>query len=198
MKAKDPPSLKAWRRFSRLLERPGVIQGKLIRLWSVERHDLLKNYQWANDRELIRLAGMNPLPKSVWEVERWYETSTTSPSTQIFAIKSLDGEYLGNIELADMEVRVGRAEVGVLVGERSFWGKGIGSDAVYTLCKFAFEELRMHRLEARVLEHNERARRIFEKVGFKSEGIERESHYAEGKWWNVTLLGLLERELDEP
>ncbi len=175
-----------------------MIQGKLVRLWAVERHDLLKNYQWANDRELIRLAGMNPLPKSVWEIERWYENSTTSPNTQIFAIKSLDGEYLGNCELSDMEVRVGRAEVGIIIGEKVSWGAGIGSDAVHTLCKFAFQELRLHRLEARVLEHNERARRIFTKVGFKVEGTERSSHYAEGKWWDITMLGLLENELDEP
>lgn len=175
-----------------------MIQGKLVRLWAVERHDLLKNYQWANDRELIRLAGMNPLPKSIWEIERWYENSTTSPNTTVFAIKSLDGEYLGNIELSDMEVRVGRAEVGIIIGEQSSWGRGIGTDAVHTLCKFAFEELRLHRLEARVLDHNERAQRIFTKVGFKAEGVERQSHYSEGKWWDVKLLGLLSHELDEP
>ncbi|MEW6280937.1 MAG: hypothetical protein AB1758_20145, partial [Candidatus Eremiobacterota bacterium] len=76
-----------------------MLEGKLIRLWALERHDLLKNYQWANDRELIRLAGMNPLPKSVWEVERWYESASTSATTQVFAIKTPEGDYLGNIDL---------------------------------------------------------------------------------------------------
>ncbi|MEW6284212.1 MAG: GNAT family protein, partial [Candidatus Eremiobacterota bacterium] len=67
--------------------------------------------------------------------------------------------------------------------------------AVQTLCRFAFEELRLHRLVARVLEHNDRARHLFEKVGFRQEGLERESHFAGGRYWNVTVLSLLDREM---
>lgn len=171
-----------------------MIEGSRIRLWPLERHDLLKNYQWANDRELIRLAGMNPLPKSVWEIERWYEGVATNPEVKMYSIKTPEGEYLGNIELRDLDLRSGRAEVGILIGERAWWGKGIGTDAIRALCRFAFLDLRMHRLYARVLEINPRARRAFEKCGFQEEGRERQCHFYDGRFWDAHLLGLLATE----
>lgn len=171
-----------------------MIEGSRIRLWPLERHDLLKNYQWANDRELIRLAGMNPLPKSVWEIERWYEGVATNPEVKMYSIKTPEGEYLGNIELRDLDLRSGRAEVGILIGERNWWGQGVGTDAIRALCRFAFRDLRMHRLYARVLEINPRARRAFEKCGFQEEGRERQCHFHDGKFWDAYLLGLLSHE----
>lgn len=171
-----------------------MIEGDRIRLWPLERHDLLKNYQWANDRELIRLAGMNPLPKSVFEIERWFEGVAANPEVRMFSIKTPEGEYLGNIELRDLDLRCGRAEVGILLGERGWWGRGCGTDAIRALCVFAFRELRMHRLYARVLTTNPRALRAFEKCGFRPEGVEREAHYQDGRFLDVHLLGLLEPE----
>lgn len=174
-----------------------MIEGTRVRLWPLERHDLLKNYQWANDRELIRLAGIHPLPKSVWEIERWYEGVAANPEVRMFSIKTPEGDYLGNIELRDLDLRSGRAEVGILIGERSSWGRGFGTDAVAALCRFAFTELRLHRLYAHVLETNPRARRTFEKCGFREEGVEREAHFSEGRFLSVHLLGLLDREWEE-
>ncbi len=171
-----------------------MIEGRLVRLWPVERHDLLKNYQWANDRELARFAGMNPLPKSVYEIERWFEGVVTNPEIRMFAIKTPEGEYLGNIELRDLDLRCGRAEVGVLIGERAWWGRGLGTDAIQALCHFAFQDLRLHRLYARILESNPRALSSFQKCGFVPEGLERDAHFQDGRFWNVHVLGLLAPE----
>ncbi len=170
----------------------------MVRLWPIEKHDLLKNYQWANDRELISLAGMNPLPKSALDVERWYESMQANPENLVFAIKTDAGDYLGNIELRDIEYRSGRGELGIILGERSCWGKGYGTDAVVTLCRFAFEELRFHRIYARVLENNERAQRLFSSCGFRKEGVARQDFYAGGCYWDVILFGLLKEEFKSP
>ena len=174
-----------------------MIAGKNVRLWPLERHDLIKNYQWANNRELVRLAGMQPLPKSAGEIERWYETTIGAADMRIFSIKTPDGDYLGNIELRDLDQRCGRAEIGIVIGEADYQNKGYGSDALMTLCRFAFRELRMHRLYARVLETNARAQRTFKKVGFKEEGVERQAHYSRGRHWDILMLGMLRGDLKE-
>lgn len=171
-----------------------MIQGDLIRLWPLERHDLLKNYQWANDRELARFAGMNPSPRSVLEIERWFEGVANNPEIRIFSIKTAEGDYLGNIELRELDLRCGCAEIGILLGERAWWGRGCGTEALRLLLAFAFQDLRLHRLSARVLESNPRALHCFEKCGFLREGIEREAHYQDGRFWDVHLLGLLASE----
>ncbi|MBI3929544.1 MAG: GNAT family N-acetyltransferase [Armatimonadetes bacterium] len=157
----------------------------------------MKNYQWGNDRELINLAGMNPLPKSALDIDRWYETVHTSQDVQVYAIKTPDGDYLGNIELRDIDPRCGRAEVGIIIGDRQSWTQGYGADALSALCRFAFRELRFHRLYARVLENNPRAQGLFRKCGFKQEGLARESHFSAGRHWDVILFGLLSDELPE-
>lgn len=174
-----------------------MIAGKNVRLWPLERHDLIQNYKWANNRELVRLAGMQPLPKSAGELERWYETTVGAADTRIFAIKTPDGEYLGNLELRDLDYRCGRAEVGILIGDGENQNKGYGSDALQALCRFSFRELRLHRLYARVLETNARAQRLFKKVGFKEEGVERQAHYARGRHWDILMFGLLRAEAKE-
>ena len=171
-----------------------MIEGHRIRLWPLERHDLLTNYQWANDRELARLAGMNPLPRSVAEIERWFEGTAADPEVRLFSIKTPEGDYLGNIELRDLDLRCGRAEVGIVIGEQAWWGKGCGTEAIRTLCRFAFEDLRLHRLYARVLASNPRALRSFSKCGFRSEGVERDAHFQDGAFWDVHVLGLLVHE----
>ena len=174
-----------------------MLQSKRLRLWAIERHDLLKNYHWANNLDIARLAGMQPYPKSAADVDQWWETHANTPSTKIFAIKTHDGDYLGNLELRDIELISGRAEVGIILGEAQAQGQGYGTEAVRLVCRFAFRELRLHRLFARVLEHNKRAQNTFRRCGFVQEGAERQAHFAGGRHWDVILYGLLRQEFKD-
>ncbi len=165
-----------------------------IRLWPLERADLVQNYQWANERELIELAGMIPKPKGAAELERWYETILAAQDIEIFSIKLTDGSYIGNIELRAIDHRSGRAEVGVVIGDRQFWGRGLGRQAIEAMVRYGFQELRLHRLYARILESNPRAKLVFERCGFVHEGTERQAHFSNGKHWNIEILGLIKSE----
>ena len=176
-------------------EAAGMIYGQRVRLWALERHDLMKNYQWANMRELIRLAGMTPYPKSVADLERWYDLSQSNGSEKIFTIKNHEGEYLGNIELRDIDWWSGKAELGIVIGEASAMQQGIGQEAIHLLCHFAYTQMRMERISARVLEFNHRAQKTFEACGFVREGTERSSHFSDGRHWDVYVYSRLK---DDP
>lgn len=168
-----------------------MIQGKRIRLWALERFDISQNYHWANDPELIHLTGMNPQPKGLTDIERWFESVLVSANQRMFTIKMLDGEYIGNVEISDIDWRVGRGEIGLLIGDKRYWDKGVGREAITLMARFGFEELRLHRIEARVLTHNTRAQRVFERCGFQREGVLRGSHYLEGRYHDVVMFSLL-------
>lgn len=168
-----------------------------LHLWSLERHDLLKNYHWANQRGLIRLTGMQPFPKTAGELERWYDSLAGRPDMKIFAIKTKEGEYLGNIELRDLDHLWGRAEVGIFLAEPESRGHGYGREAISKIAEFAFQDLRLHRLYARILEHNEPARKAFEACGFLLEGRERQAYYDQGRYSDVLLFGFLAPEWKE-
>ncbi len=168
-----------------------MIMGDEVRLWALERHDLIQNYQWANDPELIRLAGLDPTPKAAQAIEGWFDSIVRNQRIQIFAIKTADGDYLGNIELTSIDRQCGKAEVGLMLGNREAWGKGYASRALQAMLGYAYGELRLHRLYARVLEFNQRAWELFERNGFQLEGTERQSHFTDGSYHDVRLYGRL-------
>jgi RimJ/RimL family protein N-acetyltransferase len=162
-----------------------------LHLWSLERHDLMKNYHWANQRQLIRLTGMHPFPKTAGELERWFDGLAARVDTKIFAIKTKDGDYIGNIELRDIDHLLGRAEVGIFLAEPESRGHGYGREALAKLSEFAFQDLRLHRLYAKILEHNAPAQKAFTTCHFQLEGTERQAYYDQGRFWDVHLYGLL-------
>jgi len=175
-----------------------MIQGERIRLWCLEKFDVSKNYHWGNDPELIQLTGMNPLPKSMTDMERWYENVHTNPNLKLFTIKTFDGEYIGNIELNSIDWRGGGGELGIVIGERDYWHQGYGSEATHMMLGFAFGELRLHRIETRVLSHNQRAQHTFERCGFVKEGLLRQAHFAGNAHQDIVVYSMLSHEYQAP
>lgn len=174
-----------------------MISTPRLHLWSLDRHDLLKNYHWSNQRQLIRWTGMHPFPKSAGELERWFESLAGRQDIKIFAIKSKEDEYLGNIELREIDWLAGRAEMGIFLADPESRGQGFGREALMGLIEFAFGDLRLHRLYARILEHNLAAQKAFLSCDFQLEGRERQAHYDQGRHWDCLLYGLLAPEWKE-
>lgn len=76
-------------------------------------------------------------------------------------------------------------------------GKGYGTEAISWALKWAFETAGLHRVGIQVLGDNPRARRLYERVGFRLEGIWREMYWRDGRWWDDIQLGILDREWKE-
>lgn len=171
-----------------------MIPGKRINLWAIEKGDLLQNYLWGNDPEIVKLTGITPIPRTAWDIEKWYESLLGNPNVQTFAIKLNDGTYIGNVEISKIDWRCRSGELGIVIGDRKSRGKGYGKEAVLMVARYAFEELGLHRLYARVLSYNKDAQKFFESLGFKKEGTERESFLAWGRFWDVYVYSMLDEE----
>jgi RimJ/RimL family protein N-acetyltransferase len=72
------------------------------------------------------------------------------------------------------------AEFGIVIGDKNYWSRGYGTDAVTTLTGFGFGELNLQRIWLRVFDFNTRAIRCYEKSGFVLEGRLRRHHYHAG------------------
>lgn len=171
-----------------------MIKTERLSLWHIEPSDLIQNYQWANDMDLCRRAGSLPMPRSMNDLEGWYREACSDPETSIFSVKLHDSTHIGNIELRELDLRCGCSELGIMIGDRKFRGKGYGSEAVKALCGFAFSQLRLHRISVRVLEFNEPAFHMFKKCGFTHEGTQREAFWLDGRYWDIRFMSLLEKE----
>lgn len=81
-----------------------------------------------------------------------------------------------------------------MIGEKSYWNKGYGTEAVRLLAKHGFHTINLHRIYLRVLENNLRAIRAYEKAGFTHEGRQRQADYKNGMYIDLLVMSMLQSE----
>lgn len=168
-----------------------------VNLWKLEKADLGHHYRWANNDTLRRLVGGPPRPRNFQDLEAWHQTVQQDPKQEIYSVKSWDAQVLGWLQLFSLDPICGSVEVGVVVDEEH-WGRGIGHDALVAAVKYAFEDLRLHRVGAEILAVNLPSKRLFEGLGFRLEGTRREAFFTSGRYLDVECYGLLSREFVLP
>ncbi len=143
--------------------------GKKVRLRDKLPSDVKNDYAWHRDAELARLDATFPTPLTFEEYSAEYTHNLRLAKTrrrQMFAIETLTGEHIGNCAYYDIDEEARQAEIGIMIGNRSFWDKGYGEDALTTLVGYVFTNTNLKLLHLRTLESNTRARACFEKAGF--------------------------------
>jgi RimJ/RimL family protein N-acetyltransferase len=160
-----------------------------VSLRPFERRHLTRTLEWTNDPEFAKLMDR---PRSIEpdEHERWFAALAGRDDTTFFAIELEPGQqHVGNVWLAEIDRRHGKAELRVIIGERHRLGHGVGSQALDLAARHAFDALHLHRVYAYVLAINPRARRAFEKAGFVVEGVLRDDRRAGDEYTDVFVLG---------
>lgn len=166
-----------------------------MRLRAVEEEDLPRvNEMFWDPAVSENLAVVWPEPLA--GTRAWWH-GTRGGSTRAFAIETLAGELVGVCGLEGIDGRNRSAVLGIWIG-RPFWDRGYGTDATRTLCRFGFREMNLQRIGLLVYDTNPRARRAYEKVGFKEEGRRRRAQYVGGTYVDAIEMGLLAEDLIEP
>jgi RimJ/RimL family protein N-acetyltransferase len=174
---------------------PRPLEGKLVRLRALEALDEPLVYRWINDPEVAQWL-MARLPFSHQQIHDYIAQSSPSYEEARFGIESRsDGSLIGVCYLALTALPDRRARLGIEVGDRARWGRGYGTDAMVTLCRYGFAMMNLHRIELEVFRENERAIRVYERTGFRVEGTRREAAWKFGRYHDLVLMGLLEGEL---
>lgn len=105
----------------------------------------------------------------------------------------VDDRLVGRCVLFHDDLLSRSAEVGIgLVS--SHRGHGYGTDALRVLCEFAFERRNLRRLQLEVLATNLGAVASYRKVGFVEEGRRREAAWADGRYTDAVIMGVLRRD----
>jgi len=134
--------------------------------------DAARDYSWRVDPELAALDATAPINLTFDEYVNLYrdDLSYPSPWSLRLAIDTVDGRHIGNCMYYDIDRARRQAELGIVIGDRSCWGKGYGTDAVLTVLDHVFTKTDLERVYLHTLTHNKRAQRAFEKAGFKPVG----------------------------
>lgn len=164
-----------------------LVSGKKTVLRPIKVQDLLTIQRWDNDPEVIRLVGKKFIGPG--HTLQWFKEVEKRKARIAMAIVTMDGKLIGSIELEDISWRAKSAELRVCIGERNYWGKGYGSDAIEAFLRFVFNTLSIDYIYLRVYRSNLRAVRCYKKCGFKVEGLLRAGVRSANGHEDLVLMG---------
>lgn len=145
-----------------------VLSGKKTILREKHMSDARDDYRWQSDPELAKLDATEPLNMSfaVYLLDYSIELKSLRFKRFPLAIDTADGKHIGNITLYDIDEKRSEAQLGILIGERDYWEKGFGPDAIDTLVDYTFRNTSLARLYLKTLDWNTRAQKAFVKSAF--------------------------------
>jgi RimJ/RimL family protein N-acetyltransferase len=170
--------------------------GVKVKLRAYKREDVELAQQYLNDAETKRLLTPGvPYPYTLEEETKWFEKISANNDHYSFAIETLEeGKYIGGCGINSLDWKNSVAIVGIFIGDKNYWGKGYGTDAMKVLVKFIFEQMNMNKVKLFVYSFNERAVKSYEKSGFKKEGVLRQEMFRDGKYNDEYVMGMLKDE----
>ncbi len=158
--------------------------------------DTADMYEYACRPDVTKYLTWNPHPDREYTRE-YLQYLGNRYATGMFydwaIIYEADCKMVGTCGFTSFNCTADSAEVGYVLNP-SYWGKGIVTEALERVLRFGFEELKLHRIEARFMEGNDRSLRVMEKVGMRFEGILRESMLIKGSYVNVGVCSILDSE----
>ncbi|KOF56008.1 GNAT family N-acetyltransferase [Clostridium guangxiense] len=174
--------------------------GEKVCLRAYKEEDIKVAAELVNDEELKRfLTPRIPFPISPWEEEDWIKSQKGNQSGQFnFAIEDMKTKkYIGGCGIQDVNWLARTATVGIMIGDKDYWGKGYGTDAMKILIKFIFENMNINKIKLSTFSFNERAKKCYEKCGFKVEGILKDEIFKDGKYYDEVLMAVFREEFQE-
>ncbi|MCX7569710.1 GNAT family protein [Tumebacillus sp. DT12] len=170
------------------------LQGERVYL----RHDLPEDVEVhlraMTDPEMRKLTGTKPLFTRA-SVEEWLTRRASDPTRVSMAICLQEtDELIGELELLEIDHINRNAYIRIALNGDAHLGKGYGTEAMRLLLDYGFGTLGLHRVELNVFSYNARAQKSYAKLGFQSEGVQRQALYYDHEWHDSIIMGVLEHE----
>lgn len=148
------------------------LSGKKVNLRPLRGADLPRRAEWLKDAGTFRLyAGTEPTRAYEYaDARRWREALESDLGAMVWAIEAKEGRHIGDVDLHNIDRYQGSAKLTILLGDKAFWDRGCGTDAIETLLGYAFAGLGLGSVNLRVYDFNKRAIRCYEKCGFVHAG----------------------------
>ena len=170
-----------------------TITADRIRLRPLTEADLPLKVKWYNDpavRKTLVVDEVFQLAKT----KNWFRTLAENNTRMDFMVESLDGTAFGITGLIDIDQKNRTAQCYCVIGEKEYWGKGLGTEIHSVLFQWAFEILDIEKIWAHIRTNNPAIFRVVEKLGFVKEGTLRKDKIVDGQRIDLYHIGLLRDE----
>ncbi len=170
------------------------LTGKKVILRPIELRDARRFVDWMNDPEITRLARGNANKLTLAGEKEWIRSIPKLRGQKHFSIDTHDGVHIGGIGFKTINKLSSNGEIGITIGDKRYWGKGYGTDAMRSLIDYGFKKLGLHRIYVYVFAYNKRSIAMNKKLGFRKEGVLRDGASYKGKFHDELVMGLLKSE----
>jgi RimJ/RimL family protein N-acetyltransferase len=173
-----------------------MLQGEKVRLRPMSRDDLKRLWEFNNDLEVeLASGGDPPIPQSFARLQAEFDADAGKGGRDgpKFAIDA-DDKFIGHCALFRFDDVARTCELGITIGDKSYWGRGYGRDAISVLLDYAFRLRNLHRVFLSVNGNNERAIRAYRASGFTEEGRLRAHVWTQGRYEDLVQMGILDEE----
>ena len=174
------------------------LAGPRIRFDRLSLDNIYTHFKWNNDPELNRLDSEVPYVKeSFGEFKHRFEQLVDRPDSENLDFEIHVGETLIGVAfiqgISDHHLH---CSIGLTIGDRDYWGRGFGREAMEILMRHCFESLGMHRVTAEAFEYNDAWKRLVEGMGFTEEGVDRDYLFYDGRFFDRVRYAMLSSEYE--
>ena len=129
-------------------------------------------WKWIRDKEVTRYLTGAQFPKTYRAEIRWFRQTKRKKDEKLFIIlDAATKKPIGNLGIHQISIFNKKAGIGLMIGEKDFWNKGYGTDALKTALRYCFKKLKLNKVTLTVDVQNKRGIRCYEKCGFVTIGF---------------------------
>ena len=173
------------------------ITGERVYFRCMEEQDADSIYSdWLHDEEVTRyLTGVGRFPPTKEALRGYIREMTDSDHDAFFAVHDVKStEFIGTTHFGPIDWLHRIAAIGIMIGNKEYWGKGYGTEVIRLVLTYAFERLNLHKVTAGIAADNTASVRAFKKAGFRVEGTAKAHFFINGKYCDWLYVGVLKDE----
>ena len=168
--------------------------GKKCFLSPMDVNDAEKYSEWLNDLEITSNLSMYHCNISVQGEKELLEKLSKEHNYSIIDIGQ--NELIGSCGFMDIDHLNQTAEIGIFIGNKNYWNKGYGTEALQLLLDYVFKALNLRNVILKVYSFNENAKRVYEKIGFKIIGKRRKALKRGKEEFDIIFMDIIEEEFN--
>jgi len=174
------------------------LKGKKIGLRAIEREDIFSIAKWLNDEIVTYFMFYGQRPTNQDQINEEMQKQINSQDNVIFLIISLKTKKpIGFTGLYGIHLTSRKAEFRILIGEKSFWNKGYGTEVTELVTYYGFDRLNLNKIWLGYEKENKAAGKCYEKAGYSTEGISREDIYRNSRYYDGVRMAILRKDYYE-
>ena len=170
-----------------------MIESKRLLLRPIELADVNETYRsWMNDPVVMQYTESRFQTHSLEQIRDYVRSVQADPGSRFFAIIEKEtGKHIGNVKMGHIHPVHRHADVGIIIGDKTCWGKGYAAESLRLVAGYARESLKLHKLTAGIYANNLGSLQAFLKAGFVMEGRFSQHWFCDGEFVDGLQVGLL-------